>query len=80
MHPNIRLMKGRFSLTFISLYAKMTQLVYEEKAVDVFFLAFSEANFHSILLKKLAAHGLVRLYSSLDEDLAGCLGSESHSE
>lgn len=58
MHPNIKLMKGRFSLSFISFYANMNHLVYEGKAVDVLFLALNEAVVQSILLKKVAAHGL----------------------
>ena len=54
--------KGRSCLTnWISFYDKMTCLVDEGKAVDVVYLAFSkvfDTVSHSILLEKLAAHGL----------------------
>jgi len=55
-------MKGRSCLTnLISFYDQVTRLVDEGKAVDVICLDFSEAFDtvpHSILLEKLAAHGL----------------------
>ncbi|KAK4818428.1 hypothetical protein QYF61_012962 [Mycteria americana] len=55
-------MKGRSCLTnLISFYNKVTRLVDEGKAVDVVYLEFSKAFdtiSHSILLEKLAAHGL----------------------
>ncbi|GAB0188215.1 mitochondrial enolase superfamily member 1 [Grus japonensis] len=55
-------MKGRSCLTnLISFYDKVTRLVDEGKAVDVVYLGFSNAFdtvSHSILLEKLAAHGL----------------------
>ncbi|KAK4818051.1 LOW QUALITY PROTEIN: hypothetical protein QYF61_004578 [Mycteria americana] len=55
-------MKGRSCLTnLISLYDQVTCLVDEGKAVDVTYLDFSkdfDTISHSILLEKLAAHGL----------------------
>ncbi|KAK4819007.1 hypothetical protein QYF61_024123 [Mycteria americana] len=55
-------MKGRACLTnLISFYDKVTRLVDEGKAVDVVYLDFSkdfDTFSHSILLEKLAAHGL----------------------
>ncbi|KAK4827657.1 hypothetical protein QYF61_020429 [Mycteria americana] len=55
-------MKGRSCLTnLFSFYDKVTRLVDEGKAVDAVYLDFSKASVtisHSILLEKLAAHGL----------------------
>jgi len=57
-------MKGRSCLTnLISFYDQVTSLVDEGKAVEVIYLDFSKSSDtvpHSILLEKLAAHGLDR--------------------
>jgi len=55
-------MKSRSCLpSLISFYDQVTRLVDKGKAVDVMYLEFSKAFHtvpHSILLEKLAAHGL----------------------
>jgi len=55
-------MKGRSCLTIlISFYDKMTCVVHEGKAVEVVYWDFNKAFdsiLYSILLEKLAAHGL----------------------
>nr|XP_009939678.1 PREDICTED: sialic acid-binding Ig-like lectin 15 [Opisthocomus hoazin] len=55
-------MQGRSCLTnLISFYDKMTHIVYDRKAVDVIYLDFAKASDtvpHSILLEKLAVHGV----------------------
>ncbi|KAK4833011.1 LOW QUALITY PROTEIN: hypothetical protein QYF61_027113 [Mycteria americana] len=65
-----RFLKGSSCLTnLISFYDKVTRLVDEGKAVDVVYLDFSKAFdtvSHSILLEKLAAHGLDGLKNWLD--------------
>jgi len=57
-----RFMKGRSCLTnLISFYDQVTCLVDEGKAADIVYLNFNKAFdtvLHSILLEKLAAHGL----------------------
>ncbi|GAB0181757.1 mitochondrial enolase superfamily member 1 [Grus japonensis] len=67
-------MQSTFCLTnLISFYDKVTHLVDEGKAMDVVYLEFRKAFdtvSHSILLEKLAAHGLMA-YSLLGKKLAG---------
>ena len=54
-------MKGRsWLINLISFYDWVTRLVDEGKSVDVVYLDFSKAVSHSVLLGKLAAHGLDR--------------------
>ncbi|GAB0183678.1 cadherin-20 [Grus japonensis] len=77
-------MKGRSCLTnLISFCDKVTHLVDEGKAVDVVYLDFSKAFdtiSHSILLEKLAAHGLDRHTLHWVKKLAGWLGPKSCGE
>ncbi|PKU36965.1 rna-directed dna polymerase from mobile element jockey-like [Limosa lapponica baueri] len=79
-----RFMKGRSCLTsMISFYDKVTHLVDEGKAVDVVYLDFSKAFetvSHSILLEKLAAHGLNISTLHWVKKLAGGPGPESGGE
>ncbi|KAK4830406.1 hypothetical protein QYF61_010937 [Mycteria americana] len=71
-------MKGRSCLTnLISFYDQVTCLTDEGKAIDVIYLDFSKASdtiTHSILLEKLAAHGLG---GCTLKKLAGWLSPES---
>ncbi|GAB0209701.1 mitochondrial enolase superfamily member 1 [Grus japonensis] len=73
--------KGRSALTnLISFYDKVTCLVDEGNAVDVVYLDFSRAFdsiSHSILLEKLAAHGLDGHTLHWVKKLAGCPGSKN---
>ncbi|TRZ06670.1 hypothetical protein HGM15179_020436 [Zosterops borbonicus] len=65
--------KDRSCLTNLISYDKVTHLVDEGKAVDVFYLDFSkafDAVSHSIFLEKLASHGVNRLG---EEWLENCL-------
>ena len=77
-------MKGRTCLTnLISFYDKVTCLVDEGKAVNVVYLDFSKAFdtiSHSILLEKLAAHGLDGCTLRWVKNLAGWLGPKSGGE
>ncbi|GAB0209698.1 hypothetical protein GRJ2_003435500 [Grus japonensis] len=73
--------RERSALTnLISFYDKVTCLVDEGNAVDVVYLDFSRAFdsiSHSILLEKLAAHGLDGHTLHWVKKLAGCPGSKN---
>jgi len=77
-------MKGRSCLSnLISFYDQVTCLVDEGKAVDVACLDFSKAFrtvFHSILVEKIAAHGLDRCTLHWIKKLAGWPSEESGGE
>ena len=74
-------MKGRsFLISLISLYDQVACLVNEEEVVDVVYLDLSKAFdtvSHSILLEKLAAHGLDRFTLRWVKKVAGWPSPES---
>ncbi|GAB0190043.1 hypothetical protein GRJ2_001469600 [Grus japonensis] len=77
-------MKGRSCLTnLVSFDDKMTHIVDEGKAVDVVYLDFNKAFdtvSHSIVLEKLAPHGLDRHTLCWVKNLSGWPGPKSCGE
>lgn len=78
-----RLVRAKSCLMNLISFDKVTCIVGEGKAVGVVCLDFSKSSdtvSHTILLWKLAAHGLDGIYSLLGKNLAGWRTSKSGSE